>query len=73
MKENLQKFWKPNNKNALCWAFYYVNDNKDVLLEIFHIISCILSYNNSILILNPKTQARKCLVLCKIANGIITL
>jgi hypothetical protein len=39
MKENLQFFWILNNKNALCWAIYYVNDNKDVLLEILHIIS----------------------------------
>ncbi len=23
-------FWKRNNKNALCWAFYHVNDNKEV-------------------------------------------
>jgi len=23
-------FWKPNSKNALCWAFYYVIDNKEV-------------------------------------------
>jgi len=21
-------FWRGNNKNALCWTFYYVNDNK---------------------------------------------
>jgi hypothetical protein len=23
-------FWKPNSKNALCWVFYYVIDNKEV-------------------------------------------
>jgi hypothetical protein len=34
MKENLKKlhakrlFWRPNNKNALCWAFYSINDIK---------------------------------------------
>ncbi len=34
MKENLKKlhakrlFWRPNNKNVLCWAFYSVNDIK---------------------------------------------
>ncbi len=34
MKENLKKlyaqrlFWKSNNKNALCWAFYYDNITK---------------------------------------------
>jgi hypothetical protein len=36
MKENLMKlhaqrlFLKPNSRNALCWAFYCVNDNKEV-------------------------------------------
>jgi hypothetical protein len=36
MKENLKKvhaqrlFSKPHSKNALCWAFLYVNDNKEV-------------------------------------------
>jgi hypothetical protein len=36
MKEHLKKvhaqwlFWKPHSKNALCWAFLYVNDNKEV-------------------------------------------
>lgn len=23
-------FWKPYNRNALYWAFYFINDNKDV-------------------------------------------
>ncbi len=23
-------FWKPNNINALCWAFYYFNENKEI-------------------------------------------
>jgi hypothetical protein len=28
---NPQKIkWRRDNKNALCWAFYYVNDGKDV-------------------------------------------
>jgi hypothetical protein len=37
MKENsLRKlyvqrtFWRGNSRNALCWAFYCVNDNKEV-------------------------------------------
>jgi hypothetical protein len=23
-------FWRRNNKNALCWTFYCVNDNKEI-------------------------------------------
>jgi hypothetical protein len=36
MKENLQelhvqrKNWRGHNINFLCWAFYYVNDGKEV-------------------------------------------
>jgi hypothetical protein len=28
-------FWKPNNINALCWAFYHVNENKEIDLTTF--------------------------------------
>jgi hypothetical protein len=37
MKEILRKlhaqrlFWKPHNRNVLCWAFYCVNDNKKLI------------------------------------------
>ncbi len=37
MKENLKRlhekrlFWKPNSRNGLCWAFYYVNDTKNLV------------------------------------------
>ncbi len=36
MKKNLQKLhvqtkiWRGHNKNSLCWAFYCVNDGKEV-------------------------------------------
>jgi hypothetical protein len=35
-EKNLKKihaqkiFWKGNNRNSLCWAFYCVNHNKEV-------------------------------------------
>jgi hypothetical protein len=25
-----RKIWKNHNRIAICWAFYYVNDNKEV-------------------------------------------
>jgi hypothetical protein len=28
-------FWKGNIINTLCWAFYYVNDNKEVNVTTF--------------------------------------
>jgi hypothetical protein len=40
MEKNLQtlhnqrKIWRGHNNNAICWAFYCVNDDKKVDLEI---------------------------------------
>jgi len=42
-------FWKGNNRNALCWAFYCVNDNKEVNVTTFQTMHCILCHNNPIL------------------------
>jgi hypothetical protein len=60
MKESLKKlhaqklFWKSNSRNALCWAFYNVNDNKKVDLTTPQTMCCIFCHNNPILNLNPK-------------------
>jgi hypothetical protein len=51
-------FWKRNSKNALCWAFYCVNDNKEVNVTTPQIMHCILCHNNPIFV-SPKTQAKK--------------
>jgi hypothetical protein len=40
-------FWEPKNKNVLCWAFYCINDNKEIDLIGFQIMCCILCHNNS--------------------------
>ncbi len=48
MKENLGKlhaqrlFWKPHNRNVLCWTFYCVNDNTKVDSTTFQVMHCIL-------------------------------
>jgi hypothetical protein len=52
-------FWKGNNINVLCWAFYCMNDNKEVNVIVFQIVHYILCHNNPILNVYPKTQARK--------------
>ncbi len=52
-------FGEEITKNVLCWAFDYVNDNKEVNITTFETMHCILCHNNLILNLNPKTQARK--------------
>jgi hypothetical protein len=77
MKENERKlheqilFWEPNNRNALFWAFYCINDNKEIDLigsQIMRVLFVTIVMN-----LNPKTQAMKVLIINKTTNGIITL
>ncbi len=66
-------FWRENNKNALCWAFYCVNDNKEVNVITPQTMRCIFCHNNPILNVNPKTQAKKKLTIYNTTNGIATL
>ncbi len=68
-----KKKWREDGRNALCWSFYCVNDNKPMDVKCFQLMKCIFCYANSILITNSKTQARKGLILYNIANGITTL
>jgi hypothetical protein len=58
---------------VLCWAFYCVNDNKEVDIIAPQIMCCIICNNNPILNLNPKTQARKWLIIYNTTSGIIAL
>jgi len=55
-------FWKLSYVNALCWAFYCVIENKEFDLITPQVMCCIICYNNSILNLNPKTQARRFII-----------
>lgn len=67
--------WKGNKMNSLCWNFYCVNDKKEVDGDNpqgmkWHIFC----YNNLGIVINPRTQARKCLIFHYIkTNGIIEL
>jgi len=64
MKGKLKKFhvkkknYKPQGITSLCWRFYCVNDN-EVDLENTQIMCCILCYQNLIIGINPRIQARK--------------
>jgi hypothetical protein len=64
-EKNLKKlcaqrtFWKGNSINTMCWAFYYVDDNKEVSATTLQAMRCIFCHNNPILNVNPKTQAKK--------------
>ncbi len=52
-------FWRGNNINALCQAFYRVNDNKKTNLIAPQTMYCILCHNNPILNIYPKMQDKK--------------
>ncbi len=65
--------WRHDNKNALCWSFYCVNENKLMDVKCSQLMRCILCYITLVLITNAKTQARKCLIFYKSANEIIAL
>jgi len=79
MKQNMKKLhlqrrkWKHDSRNALCWSFYCVNDNKPMDVKCFQLMRCIFCYASPILITNAKTQARKGLILYNNVNGITTL
>ncbi len=65
--------WKNNSKNALCWSFFCVNDNKPMDINFFQFMKCIFCYVSLFLITNVKTKARKGLILYNNANVITTL
>ncbi len=68
-----RKFWKPKGRNALCWSFFCINDNKLVNLEQPQIRRCLLCYNALMNVSNRKMQARKGLISYYKTNGITSL
>jgi len=68
-----KKKWKHDKRNALCWSFYCVNDNKSMDVKCFELMRCNVYYANLILIINAKTQTRKCLILYNFTNEINAL
>ncbi len=64
MKKKLQKIHsqrknsRRHNKFFLCWAFYYVNDGKEVEATSHKVMRCILCYDNTVNILNPRIKEK---------------
>ncbi len=66
MERNLQilhtqrKIWKSHNRNAICQAFYYVNDNKEGDPRTFdQVIICLFCYNSLVHVFNPNKRKIK--------------
>jgi hypothetical protein len=53
-----RKKWKTHNRNAICWAFYYVNDDKEIDLRNLLVMRCVFGYNNHMYVLNPHTKEK---------------
>jgi hypothetical protein len=62
MEKNLRtmhvqrKIWKGYNRNAICWAFYFVNENKKVDPKNLQVKKSLFCYNSIMCILNPNIK-----------------
>jgi hypothetical protein len=54
-----RKFWKGHNRNSLCWAFYCVNDEKEVKATFHQIMICVLCYDSVVNIHNARIFKKK--------------
>jgi hypothetical protein len=57
-----RKNWQSHGRLSLCWRFYCVNDNTRIDLENTQIMHYILCYQELIIRINLKIQARKRLI-----------
>ncbi len=64
---------QPYGKLSLCWSFYCVNDTVEIDLENTQIMRCILCYQEFVIGINSRTQARKGLISYYKTNGITSL
>jgi hypothetical protein len=53
---------KGYNKNAICWVFYCVNDDKEVDPTNPEVMKYVFCYNNLMYAFNPNTKERKWLM-----------
>jgi len=68
-----EKFGRHMIKILYVGFSFGVNDNKNVDVKCLQTLRCIFCYNSPILFCNPKTQARKGLIIYNTTNGITTL
>jgi hypothetical protein len=69
-----RKSWQPHLSICLCWSFYCVNDNIEIDLDDnTQIMCCIFCYQELVIGINSRTQARKGLISYYKKNGITSL
>ncbi len=57
-----KKIQRSDNINALCWAFYCVNDGKEVEGTSHQLMRCIMCCVDPVNVLNPRVKERKGLI-----------
>jgi len=67
------KKWRPHNRNALCWWFFYVIDNARVTFDTPQIMRYMLCYFDHVFSFNPRTKLRKGLIYYYKRSGITCL
>jgi hypothetical protein len=65
-------FWKLEGRDAICWAFYSINDNKLVDGKILQVMKYHLC-SKTLVLYDLRTKLRKGLIPCYKTNGISTL
>jgi hypothetical protein len=66
-----RNFWKGHNINSFCWAFYCVNDGKEVEFASHQVMRCILYYDSVVNIPNARIKKRIGLITYYKTYGII--
>ncbi len=65
IKQNLEllhsqrKKQRLHNRNALCWSFFYVNDNAKMIFDAPQIMHCMFYYSNPLLPFNSRMTLKK--------------
>ncbi len=68
-----EKIWRGHNKNAICWVFFSVNDDKEADLGNLQSMTCLPCYNNHVHALNPNKKRKKRLTTYYKTDGTIVL
>jgi len=65
-------FGKPYGINAICWAFYVVNDNTQIDGKVLQVMRCMICHNEYVPFI-AKTKLKKRIISYFKSNGITTL
>ncbi len=65
--------WRHDSRNALCWSFCCVNDNKPIDVKCFQLMRCNICYANLISIIKCQNTSKERCNIIYFINGINAL